>query len=707
MARKEVKGPITDNALNNINHNFIELYNEFVSAGMNAQEALNKVNQMVGIADNALKVAKQSDSKSDDTQQQLDDIILKDGNDIAEVVQARGGEPLLKDRLNKTDAQLAETVKKDEVNIYADEKAEKIDFNEFRDVTELAIIGLDAKIDNRPPPEPEIIHNLWDKDEVVDGLLSTTSGNLNPSTNNKTSDFLDVLSGTNYTFSHPEKIGEDVNYRWVFYNKDKSYISGVQTAFSPGKGWNNTIKTPSNANFIRISVNGNDIDDFTFNIGDKPMGEDDEGAIWDGGFWDGIPTPPLRDNSVHSKHLASRQVTEDKVADKAISTEKLSQELLNLIRSGSNSTNKPLTPYPRKLNFTVIREDWEEVNHLTQDGEVVYFKRGKAIYQSLDDGDTLVRVGTPSPDGLTVQAIRDLPDGQLIVSTTRDTDADIRSKVYKSTNYDRFNPEDTEFIEVLSAISSEANIYEPWGLEVHDNICLASEYGLRGDTGARHVFLSQDYGDTWEMIFDQKTTTVDIDGAPTWTTSAHLHTVHYDRYFERIWLVVGDAPNSATYYSDDFGDTWKFVDNPIDMQYTGIVSYPEGVVFGSDRGQNGLYLWKRTENKSDKVVIEPLKIINDDSTITHVFQRAFRRYAKKDELTLFPATRASSSTFNQGSVIMAFTGIDNPHLMYELEDTTRSGFINCVGVTAKGNILTSYNNGTNHSIMRAKAPLWE
>src|SRR5699024_5497561 len=35
-----------------------------------------------------------------------------DGNDIAEVVQARGGEPLLKDRLNKTDEQLAETVDK-------------------------------------------------------------------------------------------------------------------------------------------------------------------------------------------------------------------------------------------------------------------------------------------------------------------------------------------------------------------------------------------------------------------------------------------------------------------------------------------------------------------------------------------------------------------------------------------------------------------
>lgn len=110
VARKDVKGPITDNALNNINHNFIELYNEFVSAGMNAQEALNKVNQMVGIADNALKVAKQSDLKSDDTQKQLDDIILKDGNDIAEVVQARGGELLLKDRLNKTDSQLEEAV---------------------------------------------------------------------------------------------------------------------------------------------------------------------------------------------------------------------------------------------------------------------------------------------------------------------------------------------------------------------------------------------------------------------------------------------------------------------------------------------------------------------------------------------------------------------------------------------------------------------
>src|SRR5699024_11660144 len=82
---------------------------ELTKANENASSARSTSNQANSTANNALNVANQADSKADDTQQQLDDIILDDGTGNAEVIQARGGEPLLKDRLNKTDAQLAET----------------------------------------------------------------------------------------------------------------------------------------------------------------------------------------------------------------------------------------------------------------------------------------------------------------------------------------------------------------------------------------------------------------------------------------------------------------------------------------------------------------------------------------------------------------------------------------------------------------------
>lgn len=74
-----------------------------------SERAEDKSNQAVNTSNNAMNIARQSDDKSDDTQQQLDDIIIDSGTSDAEVIQARGGLPLLKDRLNKTDAQLAET----------------------------------------------------------------------------------------------------------------------------------------------------------------------------------------------------------------------------------------------------------------------------------------------------------------------------------------------------------------------------------------------------------------------------------------------------------------------------------------------------------------------------------------------------------------------------------------------------------------------
>lgn len=112
MARKDIGTSWDRETRNNMQDNFIELYDEYVGAGMDAKEALDKVNQMLGTAEDALTVARLSDAKSDDTQRQLDDIIIDSGTSDAEVVQARGGEPLLKDRLNKTDVQLADEANK-------------------------------------------------------------------------------------------------------------------------------------------------------------------------------------------------------------------------------------------------------------------------------------------------------------------------------------------------------------------------------------------------------------------------------------------------------------------------------------------------------------------------------------------------------------------------------------------------------------------
>lgn len=65
-------------------------------AKLDAGSAVNTSNQ-------AKQIAQTAENKSDYTQQQLDNIIIESGTSDAEVIQARGGEPLLKDRLDKTD----------------------------------------------------------------------------------------------------------------------------------------------------------------------------------------------------------------------------------------------------------------------------------------------------------------------------------------------------------------------------------------------------------------------------------------------------------------------------------------------------------------------------------------------------------------------------------------------------------------------------
>ncbi|MCP3025421.1 hypothetical protein [Halobacillus sp. A5] len=80
-----------------------------------ADNAVEVSDEAKSIADDATSTAIDAKSTADEaldnsetTQQQLDDIILENGDSEAEVVQARGNEDLLYKRLDKTDEQLAE-----------------------------------------------------------------------------------------------------------------------------------------------------------------------------------------------------------------------------------------------------------------------------------------------------------------------------------------------------------------------------------------------------------------------------------------------------------------------------------------------------------------------------------------------------------------------------------------------------------------------
>ncbi|WP_211211836.1 hypothetical protein [Salinicoccus albus] len=94
------KIPLINSAHGSETRNIInELIKLFNGMGYTYDEALSK-------AHSVLSEAKKTNDMNEDVQRQLDEIILENGNSEAEVVQARGGLPLLKDRLNNQEEEV-------------------------------------------------------------------------------------------------------------------------------------------------------------------------------------------------------------------------------------------------------------------------------------------------------------------------------------------------------------------------------------------------------------------------------------------------------------------------------------------------------------------------------------------------------------------------------------------------------------------------
>lgn len=486
--------------------------------------------------------------------------------------------------------------------------------------------------------------------------LSSTSGSENANSKYSVTDFISVISNSNYTVGINPITSTTELIKYAFYDSSKVFISlSDWVTLNQDKSYIN-IKTPTNAKFVRLVF---------------PIGKDSDVYI--------------------NKGLEPYFVIKEKHLEEG---------------------KKYLKPYPNKLMWKVL-DDSTNIKPLTmnREGTVIYASNGARVSQSTDEGKTWTYVGGVL-DGQMVQGIRVLDDGELIVTTSRDKNNGIKSKLYKSSNYSVENPENTTYTEKLEMHNLDANFNNPWCLDNYYNIVLASDYGGHYLDGARFVYLSTDFGETWTTIFDQQEASETVEGAPSYTTDAHVHTCHYDRYRDRIWVCVGDQDNTATYYSDDMAKTWKVIKGLTGkgvMQYTGITSYPEGVFFGSDRAPDGVYFWDETKPDT----IEPFYLTERDTIRTLVYALPFRRFAEKDEVCYFVANRDDIVDGKMGPLIVGFKGIKGAQLLYDFTDdfndyiaTDISG---CIGNTVNGYVLVSVKNKNTgkYRLLRAKAPVWE
>jgi hypothetical protein len=116
-------------AVNNVNYNdtLREGTDKINQSIDQSNQAIDKANSADTKADNAISTANQANTKSDDTQQQLNNIVINNGESDAEVLQARGSYSVLNERLSANDELLAEKASQSTVNL----KYEQTDYVEL------------------------------------------------------------------------------------------------------------------------------------------------------------------------------------------------------------------------------------------------------------------------------------------------------------------------------------------------------------------------------------------------------------------------------------------------------------------------------------------------------------------------------------------------------------------------------------------------
>lgn len=505
--------------------------------------------------------------------------------------------------------------------------------------------------------------NLFDTEQAESNKSMDAAGNVVSDELRWLSDFIGVESGK--TYSVPSS-----SYRIIEFDGNKNFISMNATSTTS----NLQITKPA-TKFIRLSST-----EVTVPLSTMQM---NEGSNL-------LPYEPFGVVKIKEEYLPDREVD----------VEDLKQQLIAELTQTLLPKYNPSFP---SLNFNESMSVSELPMWMSSDGTTVYGSGGsggRSLMQSTDDWATRVQIG-PAFSHI-IMGVRTLDDGELLVSTTRTKNPDVYSKVWKSVGYDKNNPSSTTFKEVLVSTNIDAFFINSWGMSVYQNIVVIAEYGERGlATGAKHVYLSTDYGNSFNLVFDLYAT--QVEGRPALTETAHMHTTAYDPYFNRIWVAVGDRPNTATYYSDDLGASWTYVTDSNAMQYTGIVALPDAVLFGSDRHPNGVYVYHR-KDKYAMPKIEPLLKVNDLSTITHVFGLPFKKDWSPASPVYFSAPTIDN-TMDYAPCIVAT--VDGKKAFKIWEGNNGDVLRNVVGPTASGKIIAAIEVGTgNFNVMRALAPSW-
>jgi hypothetical protein len=385
-----------------------------------------------------------------------------------------------------------------------------------------------------------------------------------------------------------------------------------------------------------------------------------------------------QDGYVNSKYinikLYDRQLTPNEVLQNAIST-----KIINplTVESRIKPPVKPIDILDIKLEDTGVCVPLE----LSNDGKTLWGFCGKRLVKSTDGFYTKDDVYTFEQGG---SEIKELSNGCLIVALNALAGV-TNGSIWLS------NKDKTIWTKVLESSSDVNGFSQPWGgISHHNNVVVCGEYGSKTPPkNARKVFLSLDYGQTFNEIFDLGL-----------INEAHIHGVAYDKFYKRIWICNGDSNNKCIRFSDDYGETWNVVSN--EYQAVGIIPTRDSVIFTMDGYPNGIMTWKRTTKEDRSLKLEPTIFLNPEGVGTLFC--GHRHYISKDGIVYMPVLPTSAG---RPSYVFATKDGINIYKLFEVTPSTDVKGITSILPDGIGGLIGMYREGDNNNLFRnSYTPEW-
>jgi len=344
-------------------------------------------------------------------------------------------------------------------------------------------------------------------------------------------------------------------------------------------------------------------------------------------------------------------------------------------------------PVPTTVNYTASTTlaPFTYPCWLSNNGNVTYAVRGFDVVTSTDEGSTwtLLRTFTQSPS-----AVRQMSNGDLLVATKT---TGVAGQLWKYSN--------GTWTLVLTSSATSTAFQPQWGMSVEGGSrILVSEYGTKiptATTAPRYVWLSQDFGSTWTVVYDLGN-----------VTDGHIHGCAYDAYWDRLWVVTGDSTNRRIVYSDNLGATWVTVSaGARTNQMVGILPMRGCILFTTDSSPNAIMRIRRVDKATVPSVVEIAHLVEDAATLVTLGGQHYQRNSSSP--ALFPFVRTGGAGVSR--LIATNDGED-----FFVIWTSPANFVNdgsglqsVMGPTTSGNLIgTVVNDAGSGGVFKSVCPVF-